>query len=637
MSTGTIQILLAADDASTAISIYDRLVHIADETGMPVRIVTSLSADQALVSDSNWDLVIAPEAMLATVPMDHSLPATMTTPRILLIHSNDPVDFNDDSLTFDRWSAAESASPDFAQRIHRVLMLARCMRLRRDAEAAAQRYAEQFRFALETARMKMWSTAYPARLAPGQSPVLHSVDIVRSNFPGILSTDVSALAAALTKAITDREAFSAEFRVTRPDGSIGWALAKGRVVVNSAGDPVAIAGVELDITDRKLLEEQLRRAQRMETIGQLAGGVAHDFNNLITAIFGHVAMATEQLPADHPVLRSLNAIEHVAQQGNRVTRGLLSFSKHSVGDKRLVDLCRIVDEAVRLARPIMPASIRMSVHAPREEPVWILADDAQLQQVILNIAVNARDAMPEGGELEMTVAARAEQASATAPAFAALRISDTGIGIAPDVQERIFDPFFTTKDRTYGTGLGLSIVHGIISEHGGRIQVRSSPGRGSTFEILLPRAAAVATSMRSVSPATRSSPRGNGELILVAEDHEQIRELIGATLRSLGYQVSLSANGEEFLDAFRLRRAQARLALVDADLPKCTGVECVRQLRASADRLPVIIATGAVDVPVDDLADDVTVILRKPYRMQTLAEHVAALVNGKTQLGGESQ
>ncbi|MBL8877694.1 MAG: response regulator [Phycisphaerales bacterium] len=632
MDAEPIQILIASPHEFVSASIEAALHADAEKFGYHLNVVTSRAWEAGGGDRAHWDLVIATDGLIPALVAQGG--SSIQTPFVRLQSSSASAESGLNHCEFDAWSPTDLKSAAFASHAHRALMMAHCIHLRRVAESESARSAEQFQFALDTAKMKTWSADFTDALFAHSSHAEQSRAVIQSRLSRVLSSDMGALMAAVAKAIKDREPFSAEFRVARDDGTTGWAFAKGRVITGPNEEPLAIAGIELDITERKLLEQQLRRAQRMETIGQLAGGVAHDFNNLITAIFGHVAMAADQLPAEHPVQRSLHAIEHVAQQGNRVTRGMLAFSKHSVGDKRLVDLCRIVDEAIRLVRPIMPASIRITMHIPREEPVWILADDAQLQQVILNVAVNARDAMPEGGELEVTVIARADQTVPGTAAAAVLRISDTGVGIAPDVQERIFDPFFTTKDRTYGTGLGLSIVHGIVSEHGGRIQVQSAPHRGTTFEISLPRAAAPLTAPRS--PATPShASRGRGELILVAEDHEQIRELIGATLRSLGYRVSLSANGEEFLDALRSQREQVRLALVDADLPKCTGSECVRQLRGHDDRLPVIVATGAVDLPVDDLVDEVTIILRKPYRMQTLAEHVAALMKQQHN-GGES-
>lgn len=631
MEAGTVQILLCAPDVFVAEHLRTTIVNCAAELKTPVQISTGIPASETDLNDLDVDVFIgSPQADELFARRQHASSSAMV-PRIVLDSATSPAT---DACIFERWNLPTMTDSALRVAIQRVLMLGKCIRSRRDAEATAQRASEQFRFALDTARMRLWSFVLTPERNGAVRPDIQAVQVAKHCFPWTNPSDLSGLSNILSTAIRTRESFSAEYRVTRSDGSAGWALAKGHVTMGPDALPLSIAGIELDITDRKLLEEQLRRAQRMETIGQLAGGVAHDFNNLITAIFGHVAMGLEHLPPDHPSARSLHAIEKVAQQGNRVTRGLLSFSKHSVGDKRVVDLCRIVEEATRLVRAIISASIRMSVHIPREEPVFIFADDAQLQQVILNIAVNARDAMPEGGDLEITVIGDAGAVHENDGGYALLRISDTGVGIATELQDRIFDPFFTTKDRTYGTGLGLSIVHGIISEHGGLIRVHSAPQRGAMFEILLPRKSTPPGTPLRAAPAS-TTPRGSGELILVAEDHEQIRELIGANLRSLGYSVLLASNGEEFLDTYRAHRTNASLALVDADLPKCTGIECVRRIRAENDQIPVIIATGAVDVPVDELKDENTIVLRKPYRMQMLAERVAALVKRTTPTGVE--
>lgn len=634
MEADAVHILLCAPDAFVTEHLRAAIVSCSYETKTPVRISTAAPESLADLGDLDVHIFVGcPEADGRLAVRTGAAP-DLHIPRIIL-DSSAVAPQLPDSCIFDRWHLASMDETALRIAIRRALLFGKCVRSCRNAEVAARRASEQFRFALDTAKMKLWSYELPGDQNAGLHPDLHIAQIAKICFPLAHASELANLSTVLAAAIRNRDSFSVEFRITRPEGSAGWALAKGHVATGSDGAPRMIAGIELDVTDRKLLEEQLRRAQRMETIGQLAGGVAHDFNNLITAIFGHVAMGLEHLPPDHPSARSLQAIEKVAQQGNRVTRGLLSFSKHSAGDMRVVDLCRIVEEATRLVRPIMPASIRISVHIPpRDEPVYILADDAQLQQVILNIAINARDAMPDGGDLELTVLKDVDAVRENSARYAALRISDTGMGIAPELQDRIFDPFFTTKDRTYGTGLGLSIVHGIISEHGGLIRVHSAPQHGTTFEILFPRRLPPTGATTRSAPVS-AVPRGSGELILVAEDHEQIRELIGANLRSLGYHVVLVSNGEDFLEAYHANRRNARLVLIDADLPKCTGIECVRRIREANDPVPVIIATGAVDVPVDELKDEYTVVLRKPYRMQMLAEQVAVLVKRTTPTGVE--
>ena len=381
--------------------------------------------------------------------------------------------------------------------------------------------------------------------------------------------------------------------------------------------------------EKAALQAQLHQAQKVEALGQLACGVAHDFHNLLTVVLGHAAAARARLEAGHPADDAIETIQRAVDQAQGVTESLLRFSGKLPAEKRPVDLCAVVLESARLLRHTLPASIEMVVETPGQTPVWVNADSTQLQQVVLNLAINARDAMPDGGMLRLAVAAEphpnADEPSDTSdrPApTASLKVADTGVGMPSAVIERVFDPFFTTKPRGQGTGLGLSIVHGIVQDHGGDIEVESRVGVGSTFTVALPRIEP--QTVAAPTADNRVTPEGHGELIVVAEDHELVRELIVSTLQSLGYEALAASDGIALLERYREQRGRIRVFILDLDLPRKSGMDCLREIRAGGDATPVIVITGRMDATLEDQLDGDSVLLSKPFSMNALT----ALVHG---------
>jgi len=388
---------------------------------------------------------------------------------------------------------------------------------------------------------------------------------------------------------------------------------------------------------RRELEEQLRQSQKLEAVGQLAGGVAHDFNNLLTAINGYsdqVDMAVANDPAGR---RAVESLREVTRQAAGVTRSLLTFSSKVPSHKERVELRELVRKTAHLLQRMVPASVHMATEPPGEPPVWLYADGIQLQQVIMNLALNARDAMPAGGRLEIRVAelsgtaadaARRGWKGAAPPAerFAELAVSDTGTGIPPETRERIFEPFFTTKARGQGTGLGLAIVHGIVQEHGGRIEVESTPGRGSTFRIILP----VVDEPQAAATAAPAEPpaRARGELVLLAEDNWNVRSMLATFLQKSGFQVLEAADGAALMQCFTEQGGDAGLLVVDVDLPQRNGLDCLRAIREGGSTVPVIITTGGTDLSIEDQLDAHTALLRKPFGMAELQRLAVSLVSG---------
>lgn len=367
---------------------------------------------------------------------------------------------------------------------------------------------------------------------------------------------------------------------------------------------------------RRRLEEQLRQSQKMEAVGELASGVAHDFRNLLTVISAHTDRIKSEA-TNTRVLDSVRMMEKAVDQASVVTRSLLTFSRKLSTVKVPLDLCAAIDDTTQMITRTMPATIEVHVDDDLDPAPWIEADPTQLQQVLLNLALNARDAMPDGGDL--TIAVEVET-----PGEVRLCVRDTGCGMAPEIVPRIFEPFFTTKEVERGTGLGLATVHGIVEDHGGRIEVASKVGAGTSFTITFPTTTPVPAAERWTAAST--SPAGRGETILLAEDNPQIRQIVAATLMEFGYQVIQAADGEELARCYQEHREKLRLIVTDVDLPRRSGLELVRELRTRGSTVPIVLIstnTGTID---PDLLDSLTVLLPKPFQMSELASVVHGLL-----------
>jgi len=405
----------------------------------------------------------------------------------------------------------------------------------------------------------------------------------------------------------------------------------------------------VDITERKrgeqeraVLQEQLHQAQKMEAIGQLADGVAHDFNNLLAAITGYSSLAKTTIPKDHEAIKLLEGVEEAAEQAGGVTNSLLTFSQKTVTEKAPVELRGLVEKSVRLLRRVLPAGVELVADTAGEAAVWVRADRTQMQQIVLNLAINARDAMPDCGTLRVSVSRmptdrRESAASAGSRTFALapgcegpvarLVVSDTGTGMSPEVQARIFEPFFTTKPRGQGTGLGLAIIHGIVKDHGGRIEVESEPARGTTFTVVLPSLEKEAIPQVVKSPS--APPTGRGELILLAEDNRHLRSIILSALDSLGYEVVPAGDGNSLMECFERHRTRVRLLVIDIDFPKRSVVDCLRDIRAGGFQTPAIIITGVVDTDLESQLDEDTLLLHKPFQISDLGALVGNVLGAQ--------
>jgi two-component system cell cycle sensor histidine kinase/response regulator CckA len=397
---------------------------------------------------------------------------------------------------------------------------------------------------------------------------------------------------------------------------------------------------EASETERKRFEEQMREADRMAALGQLAGGIAHDFNNVLMTIILYAEMLVEEPSLSPDLAPDVESILNEAQEAAHLVRQVLDFSRRSRIETRLVDLRAFVQESVDMLRRILSESISLLLEVGSGECL-VNADPTRIQQVLMNLVVNARDAMPEGGDLRIGLS-RVQVRPGQEPPLAemdvgewvCLAVSDTGTGIPPEVLPRIFEPFFTTKPEGQGTGLGLAQVYGIVKQHGGHIGVETEVGWGTTFCIYLP-----AQEMQEVEevPQEEAVARGNGEIVLVAEDEERVRNSCRRVLEELGYRVLTAENGREALEIYRsAERAcpeQGRgidLVLTDMVMPEMGGKELIWGLRKENPHLKAIAMTGHV------LAEDLRQlkeegsleVVYKPLDTNTLARVVRHALDG---------
>ncbi len=414
----------------------------------------------------------------------------------------------------------------------------------------------------------------------------------------------------------------------RQDGSLVDVRLWTAPLCDAGGEPWGVMGIMEDITEKLSLEEQLRQAQKMEAVGRLAGGVAHDFNNLLMVITGYAELLLDRLPEDSPLRRNAQEIYKAADRAATLTRQLLAFSRKQVLQPRVLNLNAVVGDMERMLRRLIPENIELTI---RTDPGLgsVRADPGQMEQVILNLAVNARDAMPGGGKLILETAnteldrAYALMHSGVEPGpHVLLAVSDTGCGMDPETVAHIFEPFFTTKDKSKGTGLGLSTVYGVVKQSGGHVTVYSEVGRGSTFKIYLPRVDAPCEAAGK-QELLRESPSGSETLLLV-EDEDGVRELTEDFLRCQGYQVLAARNGAEALELAGAHPGPIHLVLTDVIMPGMSGRELADRLEADRPGIRVLFASGYTDAAVleQNALKPGARFLQKPFQLHELAKKV---------------
>ena len=404
------------------------------------------------------------------------------------------------------------------------------------------------------------------------------------------------------------------------------------LVREASGQPKSALIINVDITGQKNLEAQFLRAQRMESIGTLASGLAHDLNNILAPIMMSVPILRRDLPADRRD-EIIDGVESCAARGAEIVKQVLTFGRGLEGEKQHLKIGPLVEEVTKIIRQTFSRDIVIeSSLAPGLWPVN--ADATQLHQVLLNLCVNARDAMPDGGNLRLRAANleldenyASTMPEATPGPHVLIQVSDTGTGIPPEVVERMFEPFFTTKGIGKGTGLGLSTVRGIVKNHGGFITVVSKPGKGTNFQVYLP--ASPKLDDASASAANTEMLEGHGELVLIVDDEEGVRNAARTALETFGYQVLLAIDGVEGLGVFAQNSDRVALLLVDLMMPVMSGRTFIRAVRRIAPNVPVVASTGLVErTQLEELkALGVSTVLNKPYRADTLLRTIHAALH----------
>lgn len=525
---------------------------------------------------------------------------------------------------------------------NRVLTIVRDITDRKIAETQLARYRDALEQAQAVAHIGGW-TSEPDTIGGeltwsdetfrifGLDPA-RFVPRAETFFALVHPEDVADVRAAAVAAFRGEKNYSIDHRITRTDGVIRWVHQEALVERDATGRPVRMVGVCQDITDRRRLEEQLLQARKMESIGRLAGGVAHDFNNTITAILGFSEMSLPLISPSHPVHANLRHIVDAATHAADLTRQLLAFARKQIFQPRTLQL----NEEIRRLEPMLRQLIgeRVSLRTELSEDLgFVRADAAQIHQVLVNLSVNARDAMPEGGSLIIRSAnAQLDRTELDLHGdlppgrYVTVTVSDTGQGMDSETLAHCFDPFFTTKDVGKGTGLGLSTTYGIIKQSDGHVAVASRPGRGATFTIYLPRSQP--SGIHRIEPAT-PPPRQPGRTILLIEDEPLVRGMASEVLRSAGYQVLVAADGDDGVSTAAGHGGPIDLLITDVIMPRLRGPEAAARIREARAGLPVIFMSGYTDsqIPDDPSPGRRSAFLPKPFTPTTLLARVRDMID----------
>ena len=433
---------------------------------------------------------------------------------------------------------------------------------------------------------------------------------------------------AAEDASMEGKSFRAEYRMFRRDGKLIWINDSGSLVPGPDGRSL-LHGVLLEVTEQKQLQAHLSHSQRMEAVGQLASGVAHDFNNLLTIIKGYSSLLMEQ-DLNETDAHAAREIQQAAERAAALTHQLLAFSRKQTLQPRVLDLNKIVHGLEMMLRRVLTENVELCIQTAPDLGL-VKADPVQMEQVLINLVVNARDAMPKGGKLTIATAPRQVmqhsgegESLMRAGSYVSLTVSDTGIGMDSVTRARIFEPFFTTKEVGKGTGLGLATVYGIVKQSNGHIEVESEPGKGSTFRVSLPRVEQEVATPRK-TPMTE--PKHGTGTILLAEDEPLLRELGQTILTQAGYKVLTAPNAEALKKFVAEHDGKIDLLLTDVVMPGMSGPELVRLVRARWPEIRVLYMSGYADDEIEDLDRDAG-FLQKPFTPTELTAKIAEMLAG---------
>jgi two-component system cell cycle sensor histidine kinase/response regulator CckA len=509
---------------------------------------------------------------------------------------------------------------------------------RRGSEEALRRSEADFRGLVEHAPLGIYRVAPDGRfltvnpalikmLGYGGVEEMSRLDIVRDVY-----ADPERRAKPYTE-FAHRDEAGTEAEWKRQDGSLITVRVRVRTVHGPAGQVECYEGVVEDVTEQRSLENQFRQAQRMEAVGRLAGGVAHDFNNILTAITGYSDLLLDDLGPKDPKRSDVEEIKAAALRAAALTRQLLAFSRKQVLQTRVLDLNGVVQTLDKMLHRLIGEDVKLELSLASALGA-VRADPGQIEQVIMNLAVNSRDAMPTGGSLtietanvDLDEAYAREHAGASPGRYVMLAVSDTGIGMDAETRSQIFEPFFTTKELGKGTGLGLATVYGIVKQSGGYVWVDSEPGRGATFKIYLPR---VEEAVEGAVPETREQPvTGGRETVLLAEDDPSVRAVVSDVLARKGYRVLRAPDGQAALQMARGQPGEIHLLLTDLVMPGMTGRELVETLSVERPGLRVLYMSGYTDDTVvrHGVLEEGMPYLQKPFTPQALALKVREVLD----------
>jgi len=451
-------------------------------------------------------------------------------------------------------------------------------------------------------------------------------EVLGKPLPYIPDSELAAFAASQSVEAHEPGMRALETRRVRKDGKVLDVLLSTSVLRDATGKHTGFIALLADLSDRKALEAKLQQAQKLEAVGQLAGGIAHDFNNLLTVILGNTGFLLESLPPASTEANDVTEIRNAAQRAAELTAQLLTFGRRQIVRPRNIDFGTVIDGVGPMLRRLIGEDIQVSV-SPTGAPMNVLADPGQLELLIMNLAFNARDAMPRGGTLSIEsttvqIAAGAEAAKRRMPAgsYVLLRVRDNGSGMDAATQARMFEPFFTTKMPGTGGGLGLSTVYGIVKQSGGFISCESAVGRGTTFDIHLPQAAA----SDGAQPTSATSSTGGTETVLVVEDEDSLRAITRRILMRQGYSVVEARDGQEALTLLNDASARIAIVLTDVVMPVMNGRLLADRIAVDYPRIPVVFMSGYTD---DDILRRGVLpagsgFIQKPFTPEILARSV---------------
>ena len=503
------------------------------------------------------------------------------------------------------------------------------------ANAAFEAREGRYRDLIENARDMIWTVDLDGAVTFLNSACERIIGYTKDELIGkelsdlIAPENLGAARETLGRRWSQEKNTSFEIRVIAKNGA-HVDLEVNSALLEREGAPFGILAIARDISERKRLQEQLQQSSKLEAVGRLAGGVAHDFNNLLTVITGYSQLLLNRVDSEHPMFPGLDHIRQSAEKAAVLTRQLLAFSRKQTLEPVVFDLTALVTDMQKMLRRLIGEHIELVIQ-PGPESYQVRADAGQLEQVVMNLALNARDAMPDGGTLTIATdraAYTTQDAGSHAPGdYAVLRVSDTGEAIDNVARSHLFEPFFTTK-RHDNSGLGLSAVYGIVEQHGGFVRVSSEPSSGATFEICLP--LLIRIEDPTVTGFPKAAPLGGNETILVVEDEDGVLRLIGETLSSYGYNVIECHDSGQALEMAQRNTPRVDLLLTDVVMPKINGRNLADAWRLLHPELKVLFISGYMDHAsmshmLAGLEDD---LLQKPFSGVKLAQRIREALDG---------